>query len=140
VQLINCNSVLRFVVTNRLARHSAGSQTRSAAPRPARPPSFARWRACGRSLSLTCRHSACALARTRQLLPACTGGSSSPAARLWPYGHRRTLADSLSAAHSYRSSSALRPHGQHTDSRAWKRHTIRTSPPQEPHIKATAIP
>ena len=115
VRLIHYNPMLRFVVTIRLARHSAGSQIRSAAPRSARPPRFARWRAGEGSLSLTCLHFARPLARPRRQLPAGTGGSSYPAAWLWPFQSSRTARPRLIARLPSAGSTASPCHGQHAD-------------------------
>jgi hypothetical protein len=123
-----------------LARHSAGSQTRSAAPRTARPPRFARWRACVSSLSLGWLHFAAPLARCGQDDEAATGGLSFPAAWLWPSQSSRTARPRLIARLPSAGSTASPWHGQHADFAAWTSHTFRTSPPQDPHIKATTIP
>jgi hypothetical protein len=123
-----------------LARHSAGSQIRSAAPRTARPPRFARWRACVSSLSLGWLHFAAPLAWCGQDDEAATGGLSFPAAWLWPSQSSRTARPRLSARLPSAGSPAPPWHGQHADFAVRTSHTFCTSTPQELHIKATTIP
>ena len=115
VRLINYNSMLRFVVTIRLARHSAGSRIRSAAPRTARPQSFALWRACVSSLSLGWLHFAAPLARCGQDYGAATGGSSFPAAWLCSCQGSRTARPRLIARLPSAGRAASPCHEQHAD-------------------------
>ena len=140
VRLIHYNPMLAVVIKIQLARHIAGSQIRSPAHPAARPPRFARWRACASSLSLGWLHFAGALARTGNLLRAARGGLSFPAAWLWPCQASRTVCPHLSAGLPSASNTASACHSQHTDFAVRTSHTFCTSPPQDPHIKPTTIP
>ena len=134
--------MLRFVVTIRLARHSAGSRIRSAAPRTARPQqlcSLAGLRAF--AIARGVRFSLVLLLGSAKIYDC----STRAARRSQQHGCARARARGRRARASLpaypRRAEPHHPATSSTQTSQFERRApFRTSPPQELHIKATTIP